>query len=168
MKPAYRILSFIGYLGAAGCLAWTAAWDMGEFLPSDLAPWVRGLITFFLALIILTLTSASIGKLLGRRRPDIPGTFNQAFQRIARGDYTVQIPTGPRGHLHHFESMAENLNTMAETLARVEELRHQFTADVSHEFQSPLTSILGFAQALQAGGLPDNLRTPRSLSRRLR
>jgi signal transduction histidine kinase len=32
----------------------------------------------------------------------------------------------------------------------MEDLRRQFVADVSHEFQSPLTSILGFAEAMKA------------------
>ncbi len=47
----------------------------------------------------------------------------------------------------HFVTMVENLNAMAGSLARMEDLRRQFVADVSHEFQSPLTSILGFAEA---------------------
>jgi two-component system phosphate regulon sensor histidine kinase PhoR len=117
-----------------------------------------GALWFSLAAVILLWIG--VGTLLGHRRPDVFGPFNEALLRIARGDYTVQIPVdglregGPR----QFHQMAENLNAMAGSLAKMEELRRQFVADVSHEFQSPLTSILGFAQALQSPGLSEALR----------
>lgn len=37
-----------------------------------------------------------------------------------------------------------------------EELRQQFTANVSHELKTPLTSICGFAEILKAGGTDEN------------
>ncbi len=37
-----------------------------------------------------------------------------------------------------------------------EELRQQFTANVSHELKTPLTSISGFAEILKAGGIDEN------------
>ncbi|MCR4741381.1 MAG: hypothetical protein K5866_00710 [Treponema sp.] len=37
-----------------------------------------------------------------------------------------------------------------------EELRKQFTANVSHELKTPLTSISGFAEILKNGGLDEN------------
>lgn len=37
-----------------------------------------------------------------------------------------------------------------------EELRKQFTANVSHELKTPLTSISGFAEILKAGGVGEN------------
>lgn len=38
-----------------------------------------------------------------------------------------------------------------------EELRQQFTANVSHELKTPLTSISGFAEILKAGGTDDEI-----------
>lgn len=37
-----------------------------------------------------------------------------------------------------------------------ETLRREFTSNVSHELKTPLTSILGFAEILKAGGTPDD------------
>ena len=37
-----------------------------------------------------------------------------------------------------------------------EELRQQFTANVSHELKTPLTSISGFAEILKTGGVDEN------------
>lgn len=39
--------------------------------------------------------------------------------------------------------------------AQREELRQQFTANVSHELKTPLTSISGFAEILKAGGIDE-------------
>ncbi len=36
-----------------------------------------------------------------------------------------------------------------------EQLRQEFTSNVSHELKTPLTSISGFAEMLKSGGLPD-------------
>jgi len=42
-----------------------------------------------------------------------------------------------------------SINNMALELEQMENLRQEFISNVSHEIQSPLTSIGGFAQALQ-------------------
>jgi signal transduction histidine kinase len=103
-----------------------------------------------------------IGRFARHNHPDLFAQFNEALLRIARGDYSVQIPLEKmvdNGPGREFATLAENLNAMTVSLARVEELRQQFVADVSHEFQSPLTSVLGFAQALQTPHLSDELRS---------
>mgnify|MGYP004652524267 CR=1 FL=1 len=40
--------------------------------------------------------------------------------------------------------------------AEREAMRREFTANVSHELKTPLTSISGFAELMKAGGLPDS------------
>ncbi len=44
---------------------------------------------------------------------------------------------------------------------RLENLRRDFVANVSHELKTPVTSIQGFAEALQEGGLADPEQTRR-------
>ena len=43
---------------------------------------------------------------------------------------------------------------MTETAKR-EAMRREFTANVSHELKTPLTSISGFAELMKAGGIPE-------------
>lgn len=40
--------------------------------------------------------------------------------------------------------------------AHREQLRREFTSNVSHELKTPLTSILGFAEIMKAGGAPED------------
>lgn len=164
-KPRQRQnLRFWG-LAAAVLLILGGLW-LGAFALTDwLAPaWpgsVRGVVALWTSLVLFGTLSVVWGRRAGRRRPDVFGRFNEALRRIAGGDYSVQVPTedvedhGPGAAFHQ---LAANLNAMTSALSRVEELRRQFVADVSHEFQSPLTSILGFAQALQTSDQPESLR----------
>jgi len=45
--------------------------------------------------------------------------------------------------------LTTNVNNMALELDQMEQMRQEFVSNVSHEIQSPLTSIRGFARALQ-------------------
>jgi signal transduction histidine kinase len=49
--------------------------------------------------------------------------------------------------------LINSVNKMAAELGQLETMRQEFISNVSHEIQSPLTSIRGFAQALQSESL---------------
>lgn len=49
-------------------------------------------------------------------------------------------------------------------IRRLESLRRDFVANVSHELKTPVTSIQGFAEALQEGGVADPEQTKRYVS----
>ncbi len=156
-----RMVGTLGLMGSIGALAWWGAWQVLGAFP--LGTVGRGMVAFGLAFVVVFLFGWALAAVMGSRRPDVFGLFNEALLRITQGDYKVQIPTGEMekiggGPGGTFKIMAENLNTMAGSLARMEDLRRQFVADVSHEFQSPLTSILGFTQTLKDPHLPDDLR----------
>lgn len=131
----------------------------GWLLPADSwwrSPWVRGLAELWLSITLTLLFWMIFGRLIGDGRPQVLPQLNEAFARIARGDFKVQVsdPTP----IKEFQSLFDNMNNMTESLARMEELRRQFVADVSHEFQSPLTSILGFTQSLKSTSLSEETR----------
>ncbi|RJX40588.1 HAMP domain-containing protein [Paenibacillus pinisoli] len=76
--------------------------------------------------------------------------LTHATKRLAKGDFdvTVKATSGDEmGALsHHF-------NVMAKELKQLEQMRQDFVSNVSHEIQTPLTSISGFATALKQGNL---------------
>jgi len=79
----------------------------------------------------------------------------KAIERIARGDFSVLIPVN---ELNPFSEVAESVNKMARELGSMENLRQDFISNVSHEIQSPLTSIGGFASLLKNDALTPSQR----------
>ncbi|WP_238651232.1 sensor histidine kinase [Paenibacillus piscarius] len=73
-----------------------------------------------------------------------------AMRQISKGDFKVELDSGK---YRQFGGIVEGINEMANELSRMETMRQDFIASVSHEIQSPLTSIRGFAAALQDEGL---------------
>jgi len=77
----------------------------------------------------------------------------EAMNTIASGDFNVLVKTN---ELDPFNEVADNVNRMAKELGSLEKLRQDFISDVSHEIQSPLTSISGFATLLKKGNLSES------------
>ncbi|MDR0880065.1 MAG: HAMP domain-containing histidine kinase [Clostridioides sp.] len=70
-----------------------------------------------------------------------------AIEKVASGNFDVFVPI--HGREHPFSEMVESVNKMAKELGTMETLRQEFISNVSHEIQSPLTSISGFASLLR-------------------
>ena len=74
----------------------------------------------------------------------------EALNKISRGDFNISITI----HEHDpFSELAESINKMARELSSMESQRQDFISNVSHEIQSPLTSISGFATLLKSDSL---------------
>ncbi len=72
----------------------------------------------------------------------------EALEKIAKGDFSVRLDSAnPDNQM--VGVLANSVNKMALELEQMENLRQEFISNVSHEIQSPLTSIGGFTQALQ-------------------
>lgn len=81
--------------------------------------------------------------------------INAAALRMAAGDFSIRVPANRSDELGE---LANSMNTMAYGLSRIERMRQDFIANVSHEIQSPLTSINGFAEALRSDAATDEER----------
>ncbi|MFF2090004.1 ATP-binding protein [Paenibacillus sp. NPDC058174] len=69
-----------------------------------------------------------------------------ATRHIADGDFNVKINIKQKGELG---TLARSFEEMMYDLQQLEHMRREFVANVSHEVQSPLTSISGYALALK-------------------
>jgi signal transduction histidine kinase len=110
------------------------------------------LVVTLIAFVILFLFSLIVRLFLKDSHRNLSGQFLVAMDRIAQGDFSVRVGKDIPGR-HPMAELAERFNTMAIGLDKVEQLRKDFVSNVSHEIQSPLTSIRGFAQALRKEGL---------------
>ncbi|MGD6818594.1 sensor histidine kinase [Metabacillus sp. 113a] len=71
-----------------------------------------------------------------------------ASNELSRGNFAIQLGSRRKDELGN---LTASFNQMTRELGKLDSMRKQFVADVSHEIQSPLTSIRGFAQALKDG-----------------
>lgn len=78
-----------------------------------------------------------------------------ALNQIAHGNFDILLPADMGGPYQH---IANAINDMARNLGDLENMRQDFISNVSHEIQSPLTSIGGFAALLQRDGVSDEDR----------
>lgn len=77
-------------------------------------------------------------------------TILDSLDRIAQGDYNVFVQ---KDNHHTYNELGEKINHLAKELSNMEQMRQSFVSNVSHEIQSPLTSIAGFAQLLRKAEL---------------
>lgn len=78
-----------------------------------------------------------------------------ASKRVALGDLTVQIDYTGRGEIRE---LTDNFNQMVTALSANEYLHKEFVSNVSHEFNTPITSLKGYAKLLKRTSLPEEKR----------
>lgn len=71
--------------------------------------------------------------------------LTQASEKIAAGQYDIALNVHRRDEIG---KLARSFTVMSSSLRRIEDMRKEFVANVSHEIQSPLTSIKGYAHQL--------------------
>ncbi len=71
----------------------------------------------------------------------------EALEKIAQGDFSIRLENEFQDN-QIVGQLASTVNKMALELDQMENMRQEFISNVSHEIQSPLTSIHGFTQAL--------------------
>lgn len=127
------------------------------------SPFTTQLLTSILGFLLTFICFVIMGY-MARKRGDGRKVFMSpvidAMQQISQGNYNVHVPklSGHENRDHPFDEIVDNLNKMAKDLGEMEEMRQQFVSNVSHEIQSPLTSIKGFAIALQSENISDEQR----------
>lgn len=112
--------------------------------PGFVKQMINALGSFFILGMILFL----IGEFMHPKRRAVFHELTDAIRRIAKGDFNVNLEVNER-HLNPFTEVFDSINHMAVELNQMEQVRQEFISNVSHEIQSPLTSISGFTKALR-------------------
>lgn len=134
-------VAYWGLKGLYHYLSWTPEAFMSQLLTS-----LIGMLFFFGILSLLIRAQ----KKQRNQHVEYIQTIIEAIKQIAQGNFNIYVPR--RDHPHPddpFNQIVDNINDMTSKLGEMEELRQQFVSNVSHEIQSPLTSISGFATELK-------------------
>lgn len=117
----------------------------------------RPLLPFLLQAGIISILTGTILTLCIGHLPLRPiNTLIQAIHAVSEGDFQTKINLE---HPREFKELSKSFNQMTEELAGIEILRTDFINNFSHEFKTPIVSILGFAKLLKTGNLTPEERT---------
>ena len=105
-----------------------------------------------LGMLIAVLFAVIAGVLFRLRSRGPFAPIIDALERIAKGDFSTRLDN-PHANRGAVGELVQTVNNMALKLDEMEKMRQEFISNVSHEIQSPLTSIRGFAIALQQDNL---------------
>nr|WP_216855749.1 HAMP domain-containing sensor histidine kinase [Paenibacillus qinlingensis] len=94
-------------------------------------------LTFLFSIVLIIIFSQFIVRPVKKLR--------EATKRIVGGSYEMKMDVSRQDEIGE---LARDFTFMAQSLKQVEAMRQEFVGNVSHEIQSPLTSIQGFAQSI--------------------
>lgn len=102
------------------------------------------------------------------RRVTVPmAEMTKVAEAISRGNYAARIRKLPKNEMG---SLGEAINKLAEAVQanisrreKMEQIRREFSSNVSHELKTPLTSIKGYVDTLLEGALNDSRNNLRFL-----
>ncbi|WP_372634569.1 ATP-binding protein [Cohnella sp.] len=120
---------------------------------------LRQYFTFVLTMFFLFVAASLIRLFFAplRRQMEWFMQMIHAMKQLSKGNFNVNLDANPR-FMGQFGPLVTSFNEMASQLNHMEQIRQEFISNVSHEIQSPLTSIAGFARALQRDDLAPETR----------
>ena len=121
--------------------------------PSDLsALWEELSTIFILTACAVILIAAIISSVTSMYQSKPMKEIAAAARQFGHGELNVRVDVGARKD--EIGELAEAFNSMADSLAKSEQRRSEFIANVSHELKTPMTTIAGFADGILDGTIP--------------
>ncbi|HUG34248.1 MAG TPA: ATP-binding protein [Anaerolineales bacterium] len=108
-------------------------------------------LTFFYSALGAAIIALILGIVLSRTLTRPIRELTQATHAVSEGDLSQQVTVHSNDELGE---LAKAFNNMSAELSRSVNARKQMTADVAHELRTPLSLILGHAEAVHDNVLP--------------
>lgn len=153
-SPALAWSLFAGYL-ISGVITFFNVWVSAQLMFTS----EHDLRLATVLLVFATGIAITIGYFFGTTLVDRVSRLRQASKTIMLGDLSIRVNIKGHDELADlgasFNEMAEQLQTAQENQQEVEKLRRDLIAWVSHDLQTPLTSIRAMVEALSDGVVDD-------------
>lgn len=119
-------------------------------LPSELVPALFVVVLTLLA----ALVSVYVADAYTRRVSSVVADLASLAERVSRGDLAQAPPSGPIAQ-RELDGLRQSLSDMIASLRAASERQTSFLLAISHDLRTPLTSIRGFAEAIEDGEVAD-------------
>ncbi|PEA06911.1 two-component sensor histidine kinase [Bacillus cereus] len=157
LKVIGAVIALFSFLTIIWSIAFFVSSSVLKALEINVSPFVTFLISNMAGFVFIVLIWTLIGILMRPKREAMIWTIIEPIQKIAKGDFSVKIRNEEK-YDGEIGVLVKSINDMTDELNAMEKMRQEFVSNVSHEIQSPLTSIKGFARALQDNNLSEEKR----------
>ncbi len=157
LKVTGAIIALFSFLTIIWSIAFYVSSSVINALEIQVSSFVTFLISDMVGFVFIVLIWVLIGVLMRPKREAMIWTIIEPIQKIAKGDFSVKIRNEEK-YDGEIGVLVKSINDMTDELNAMEKMRQEFVSNVSHEIHSPLTSIKGFARALQYTNLPEEKR----------
>ncbi len=115
----------------------------------------NGVPLFVLTTTVTLLIAVTVAVLLARRLARPVDAAAAAARRIADGELSTRLVEPAAHDRDELAGLTRSINAMADGLERSRTLEQQFLLSISHDLRTPLTSIHGYAAAIDDGTATD-------------
>ena len=127
-----------------------SGWNRMLLIESEITPVDATVETLQVQLICVTAVMVLLGGILAffiARKISRPvAAVNEAAKELARGNYGIRFAESGSKEV---SELAQTLNYAAEELSKVDGLRRELLANVSHDLRTPLTMIRGYSEVMR-------------------
>lgn len=142
----FLAVSFLGIIVIYGALMFSIRYWFENSDIINIRHYNKVFVAYFICSLSVIMAFATYCFVLNKILKPIK-VLSDASRKITEGNYGIKI--NYQGNIAELESAIDNFNIMARELSSVELMRNDFIADVSHEFKTPLSSIMGYVTLLQ-------------------
>lgn len=101
---------------------------------------------YFIYTVIVVVLSLIVSLLISKRLSKPIIDMNKSAKKLATGNYDVHFN---ESYFSETNELANTLNSATEKLSKVDELRKDLIANVSHDIKTPLTMIKAYAEMIK-------------------
>ena len=152
--PDNRYMSALTYSLETGEISTLQGYVLVSADTSSITEMWRSIVTtFFFTAVAVLLIACVVSSLTSAYHARPLNEIAEAARKFGQGELDVRV-TGYENRVDEIGTLAEAFNSMASSLAQVENQRSEFIANVSHELKTPMTTIAGFAEGILDGTIP--------------